>query len=49
MNEIMNMLISGLELSPDLIFVARIIVVILVVDVLSNLVSAIVPLVKSLR
>ena len=49
MDSIIDLLTSGIELSPDLIFVARVIALFLAVDLISNLVSAIVPLVKSLR
>lgn len=49
MNDIMNMLVGDLVLSPELVFCARVIVVILAVDVLANILSAIVPIVKNIR
>ena len=49
MDNIVNLLINGLELSPDAIMAARAIALVLVVDVLAALLSAIVPIVRSIR
>lgn len=49
MNEIINLMVGDLVLSPELIFVARCLALCLVVNVLTSLVSIVVPMVKSMR
>lgn len=49
MDSIMNLFTGELVLSPDLLFVARCLSVVLVVDVLTSLISTIVSLVKTIR
>lgn len=49
MNEIINLMVGELVLSPEYIFVARCLALCLVVNVLTSLVSIVVPMVKSMR
>lgn len=49
MDSIMNLFVGELVLSPDLLFVARCLSVVLVVNVLTSLISVIVSLAKVLR
>lgn len=49
MDGIMQFLINGIELSPDLLFVARLVSVILVCDVFSALVQVVVQIAKGVR
>lgn len=49
MNEIINLMVGELVLSPEYIFVARCLALCLVVNVLTSLVSVVVPMVKSMR
>lgn len=49
MDSIMNLFVGELVLSPDLLFVARCLAVVLVVNVLTSLISVIVSLAKVLR
>ena len=49
MDNLINMLVGNLTLAAEYIFTARVIVLVLCVEVLSSLLSAIVPLVRSVR
>ena len=49
MNEIINLMVGELVLSPEYSFVARCLALCLVVNVLTSLVSVVVPMVKSMR
>lgn len=49
MNNIMEMLTSGLELSPDMILVVRCVILILVCDVFSSLVQVVVQIAKGVK
>jgi hypothetical protein len=49
MDNLINMLVGDLTLTAEYVFTARVIVLVLCVEVLSSLLSAIVPLVRSVR
>lgn len=49
MDSLLNLFVGDLVLSPDLLFVARCLCIVLIVNVLTSFVSVIVPLAKSVR
>lgn len=49
MDEIIKLLVGDLILTPEYLFLARCLALCLIVDVLSALVSAIVPVARSVR
>lgn len=49
MDSLLNLFVGDLVLSPDLLFVARCLSVVLIVNVLTSLISAIVPIAKIMR
>ncbi len=49
MDSIINLMVGELTLAPEYIFVARCLALCLVVNVLTSLISVLVPMVKSMR
>lgn len=49
MDSIINLIVGELVLAPEYIFVARCLALCLVVNVLTSLISIIVPMVRSMR
>ena len=49
MDSLINLIIGDLVLSPEYIFVARVVAVLLAVEVVTSLLSAIVPVVRTVR
>lgn len=49
MDSIVNLIVGDLVVSPEYVLVVRLVAFVLCVEVLSSLLSAIVPLVRSIR
>lgn len=49
MDSLVNLIIGDLTLAPEYLFVARLVALVLVVEVLTSLLSAIVPIVRVSR
>lgn len=49
MDSIINLIIGELVLTPEFVFVARCLALCLVVNVLTSLVSVIIPMIRSVR